>query len=90
MLLKYIQRFCQVRNTIPRISPAADIMAFSEGVTNKQLVGKLEMHNVETVAKLLALATKCAREAESASRPLVGFGELNDTTIKELIILLSI
>ena len=28
--------------------------------------------------------------SESASRPLVGFGELNDTTIKGLTILLSI
>jgi hypothetical protein len=33
-LRQYIQRFNQVRNTIPRISPAAVIMAFSEGVTN--------------------------------------------------------
>jgi hypothetical protein len=29
-------------------------------------------------------------QCESASRPLVGIGELNNTTIKELIILLSI
>jgi hypothetical protein len=43
-------------------------MAFSEGVTNKCLVGKLEMHNVETVVELLALADKCAREAEAQSR----------------------
>ena len=42
---QYIQRFNQVRNTIPRISPAAVIMAFSEGVTNKRLVDKLETHN---------------------------------------------
>jgi len=42
MLWQYIQRFSQVRNTIPCISLAAVIMAFSEGVTNKRLVGKLE------------------------------------------------
>jgi hypothetical protein len=30
-------------------------MAFSEGDTNKCLLGKLEMHNVETVAELFAL-----------------------------------
>jgi hypothetical protein len=29
-------------------------------------------------------------KVESASRPLVGFGELNNTIIKELIILVSI
>ena len=57
-LRQYIQSFSQVRNTIPRISPAAIIMAFSEGVTNKQLVGKLETHNVETVSELFALAEK--------------------------------
>jgi len=33
---------------------------------------------------------QCICLAESASRPLVGFCELNDTIIKELIILLSI
>jgi hypothetical protein len=43
-------------------------MAFSEGVTNKRLVGKLETHNVKTVAELFTLADKCAREAEAQSR----------------------
>jgi hypothetical protein len=43
-------------------------MAFSEGVTNKQLVGKLETHNVETVSELFALADKCARNVEAHAR----------------------
>ena len=47
---QYIQCFNQVRNTIPRICLAAVIMAFSEGVTNKRLVGKMDTHNVETVS----------------------------------------
>jgi hypothetical protein len=34
-------------------------MTFSEGVTNKRLVGKMETHNVETVSELFALADKC-------------------------------
>ena len=59
-LRQYIQCFSQVRNTIPHISPTAVIMAFSEGVTNKRLVGKLETHNVETLFELFALADKCA------------------------------
>jgi hypothetical protein len=42
-------------------------MAFSKGITNKRLVGKLETHNVETVAELFTLADKCAREAEAQS-----------------------
>ena len=43
-------------------------MAFSEGVTNKRLVGKLETQNVETVSELFALADKCARKAEAHAR----------------------
>lgn len=35
---------------------------------NKCLVGKLETHNVETVAKLFSLTDKCAREVEAQSR----------------------
>ena len=68
MLRQYIQCFSQVRNTIPRISPDAVIMAFSEGVTNKWLVGKLETHNVETISELFALADKCAQESEAHAR----------------------
>jgi hypothetical protein len=43
-------------------------MVFREGFTKKRLVGKLETHNIETVAKLFALADKCAREMEASSR----------------------
>jgi hypothetical protein len=68
MLRQYIQRFIQVRNTIPGISLAAVIMAFSEGVTNKRLVGKLETHNMETVSELFALADKYTWEAEADAR----------------------
>jgi hypothetical protein len=45
--------------------PSAIILVFSEGVTNKRLVGKLGTHNVETIAKLFALVDKCAQEAEA-------------------------
>ena len=68
MLRQYIQRFSQVRNTIPHISPAAIIMAFSEGITNKRLVGKLETHNVETISELFGLEDKYAWEAEAYAR----------------------
>jgi hypothetical protein len=43
-------------------------MAFSEEVTNKRFVGKLETHNVETVSELFALADKGARESEAHAR----------------------
>jgi hypothetical protein len=42
-------------------------MAFSEGVTDKRLVGKLERHNIETITELFFLVNKCAREAEAQS-----------------------
>lgn len=43
-------------------------MAFTEGVINKCLIGKLETHNVETVVKLSSLKEKCAWEAEAQNR----------------------
>ena len=43
-------------------------MAFSEGVTNKWLVGKMETHNMEIVSELFALADKYAREAEAHAK----------------------
>ena len=66
LLRQYIQHFSWVRNTIPRISLAAIIMAFSEGVTSKWLVGNLETQNVEIVAELFTLVDKCTRETEAA------------------------
>ena len=63
MLRQYIQHFSKVCNTIHRTLPTAIILAFSEGVTNKQLVGKLE-----TISELFALADKYAREAEAHTR----------------------
>ena len=41
------------------------IITFSEGVTNKRLVGKLETQNMETISELFALADKYAREAKA-------------------------
>jgi hypothetical protein len=43
-------------------------MAFSDRVTNKGLVKKLETHNIVTIAELFALADKCAKEVEAQSR----------------------
>lgn len=43
-------------------------MAFAEGITDKRLAGKLEIHNVETVAELFALADNYAREGKAQTR----------------------
>ncbi|RLN34471.1 hypothetical protein C2845_PM03G28340 [Panicum miliaceum] len=43
-------------------------MAFTEDVTSKHLVGKLETRNVKTVSELFALPDKCAREAKVQQR----------------------
>jgi hypothetical protein len=63
-LQKFISRFTKVQGTIPRIFDASIIMAFRQGVRDKQMLEKLATHDVETVPTLFALADKCARAAE--------------------------
>jgi hypothetical protein len=63
-LRTFISRFTKVRGTIPRISDAAIITAFRQGVRDEKMLEKLAMHDVETVPTLFALADKCARAAE--------------------------
>ena len=64
-LRKYIQRFSQVRNKIPRASDAAIIAAFSAGVTNDRMLEKLSINDeLESVAVLFDLADRCAKAEE--------------------------
>ena len=65
MLRCFIQRFSQVRNTIPRIAPHAVIIAFRQGVRDERMLEKLGTHEVETTAELFALADKCAKAAKA-------------------------
>jgi hypothetical protein len=60
----FISRFTKVRGTIPRISDAAIITAFRQGVRNEKMLEKLAMHEVDNATTLFALADKCARAAE--------------------------
>jgi hypothetical protein len=59
-----ISRFTKVRGTIPRISDASIITAFSQGVRDEKILEKLATHDVETIPTLFSLADKCARAAE--------------------------
>jgi hypothetical protein len=63
-LRTFISLFTRVRGTIPRISDASIITAFCQGVCDEEMLEKLAMHDVETVATLFALANKCARATE--------------------------
>ena len=71
---RFIQRFSQVRNTIPRVAPHAVIVAFRQGVRDERMLEKLGTHKIETTAELFALADKCAKAAEArawhAPRPV--------------------
>jgi hypothetical protein len=63
-LRTFISRFTMVRGTIPRIFYASIITAFRQGVRDEKMLEKLDMHNVEAVPTLFALADKCTRAAE--------------------------
>jgi len=64
-LRKYIQRFSQVRNKVPRISDAAIISAFSAGVTDVRMLEKLGINDeLASAVKLFDLADRCAKAEE--------------------------
>ena len=66
MLRKYIQRFSQVCNRIPRITDAAVIGAFSAGVTDSKIHEKLGIyaHSLTSVVLLFHLPDKCTKAEE--------------------------
>jgi hypothetical protein len=63
-LHSFKQRFSQVRNTIPRISNASVVVAFSRGVRDEKMLEKLTTHDIQDVSALFSLAGKCARATE--------------------------
>jgi hypothetical protein len=63
-LWAFILRFAKVRGTIPHISDASVITAFSQRVRDQKMLKKLATHKVEFVTTLFALADKCDRAAE--------------------------
>jgi hypothetical protein len=63
-LRSFVQRFSQVRNTIPRISNASVVVAFRQGVRDEKMLEKLATHDIQDVSALFRLADKCARAAE--------------------------
>lgn len=62
-----MQRFSQLRNTVPRIEPARVISAFCHGVRDKDIVGELGVHQPETMTQLFQLADMCALRQEGQS-----------------------
>jgi hypothetical protein len=63
-LHSFVQRFSQVRNTIPRISNASVLVAFRQGVKDEKVMEKLTTHDVQDVSALFSLADKCAKAME--------------------------
>ena len=63
-LRSFTQRFSQIRNTIPKISASAIILAFRQGVRDKKMLEKLATKEVDDVGELFSLADKCAKAAE--------------------------
>src|SRR5438105_5889198 len=67
-LRKYIQRFCQCRNTIAKISGESVCIAFRRGVRDSKMAEKLATRVISSPTELFALADKCARAAEARER----------------------
>jgi hypothetical protein len=64
-LRQYIQRFSQMRNTIPRISNEEVISAFSTGVSDIKMWEKLSVNDELTfVVRLFEIADRCAKAEE--------------------------
>nr|CAE05030.2 OSJNBa0044M19.17 [Oryza sativa Japonica Group]CAE05529.2 OSJNBa0053B21.3 [Oryza sativa Japonica Group] len=64
-LHSYIQRFCQVRNTIPCIPAHAVIYAFRGGVRHNRMLEKIASKEPQTTAELFQLADRVARKEEA-------------------------
>src|SRR5438128_89504 len=67
-LRKYIQRFCQCRNTIAKISGESVCIAFQRGVRDRKMAEKLATRVISSPTELFALADKCARAVEARER----------------------
>lgn len=64
-LRKFIQRFSQVRNRIPKASDAAIVSAFTNGVADVKMCEKLSVRDeLDSVAELFVLADRCAKAEE--------------------------
>nr|CAH67964.1 OSIGBa0142I02-OSIGBa0101B20.7 [Oryza sativa] len=73
-LRSYIQRFCQVRNTIPCIPAHAVIYAFRGGVRHNRMLEKIASKEPQTTAELFQLADRVARKEEAWTWNSTGFG----------------
>ncbi|XP_066163702.1 uncharacterized protein [Oryza sativa Japonica Group] len=63
-LCSYIQRFCQVRNTITCIPAHAVVYAFRNGVRHNRMLEKIASKEPKTITELFELADKVARKEE--------------------------
>nr|ABF93468.1 retrotransposon protein, putative, unclassified [Oryza sativa Japonica Group] len=73
-LRSYIQRFCQVHNTIPCIPAHAVIYAFRGGVRHNRMLEKIASKEPQTTAELFQLADRVARKEEAWTWNSTGSG----------------
>ncbi len=73
-LCSYIQRFCQVRNTIPCIPAHAVVYAFRNGLQHNHMLEKIAFKESKTTAELFELADKVARKEEAWAWNSPGIG----------------
>jgi hypothetical protein len=66
-LHSFVQRFSQIRNTIPRILNASVVVAFHQGVRDEKMQKKLATDDVQEVFMLFSLADKCAKAVEGST-----------------------
>jgi hypothetical protein len=60
----FIERFSQVRITVPHISNASVVVAFHQRVRDEKMLEKLATHDIQDVSALFSLADKCAKAVE--------------------------
>jgi hypothetical protein len=68
-LHSFIQRFSQVRNTIPCISNASVVVVFRQSVRDEKMLEKLTTHDIQDVTELFSLADKCASRGSCLACP---------------------
>jgi hypothetical protein len=78
-LRSFIQRFSEVRSTIPHIFNASVVVTFHQGVRDEKMLKKLTTHGIQDVTELFSLADKYVVAAEGRAwhappTPKVGKG----------------
>jgi hypothetical protein len=81
-LRSFIQWFCQIQNTIPRISNASVVVAFRQGMRDEKILEKSATHDMKDISELFSLVDKYVWAAEGRawhSQPTLEAGKVGKT-----------